>query len=84
MNDDINLVDENIEVATSPPSSPPSLSPFLHPSTLFILITFLAPTLPPSLPPSLPPQRRVDEFVARVRELKKFYPGNNIMLQMGR
>jgi hypothetical protein len=26
----------------------------------------------------------VDEFVDRVLELKEFYPGNNIMLQMGR
>ena len=29
-------------------------------------------------------QRRVDEFVAAVRELAAFYPGNNVMLQMGR
>ena len=38
----------------------------------------------PTHAPTQYTQRRVDEFVARVRELAEFYPGNNIMLQMGR
>lgn len=29
-------------------------------------------------------QARVDQFVSRVMDLKAFYDGNNIMLQMGR